>query len=203
VPKITTLFWDIGGVFLTNGWDRNAHEAAASKFGFDLEEFKARHSRVVKDSETGRLSLDEYLTQVLFYQPRPFTREAVRSFIFSCSHPFPETLAFGQRLARSGRYLIAALNNESQELNQYRIDRFGLRDIFTFFFSSCLVGLAKPDPAIYRLALSVTQRRPEECVFTDDRPPNLEPAKDLGMHTIRYENPAQLRQSLTDLGIQV
>ena len=94
---------------------------------------------------------------------------------------------------------MCSINNESKELNQYRIQKFGLREIFTLFLSSCYVGLRKPEEGIYRLALEVTQRMPEECCFVDDRALNLEAAERLGMHTIRMENAEQLRSGLQEL----
>lgn len=112
------------------------------------------------------------------------------------SQPYQETLAIVGRLARSAKYLLATLNNESLELNVYRIRRFSLRNYFTLFCSSCFLGVKKPDDAIYRLALQITQRAAEEALLIDDRPLNLEWARNHGMQTIHYRAPAQLREEL-------
>jgi putative hydrolase of the HAD superfamily len=121
--------------------------------------------------------------------------------MFPLSQPFPDVLALARELASSHKYLMATLNNESTELNQYRIQTFGLRDIFSLFVSSCFVGLRKPEEEIYRLALELTQKLPQECCFIDDRALNLECARKLGMHTIEKKNADQLRQELRKLSV--
>ena len=181
MAAITTLFFDIGGVCLSNGWDHEQRQQVAQKFGFDYEAFDSRHRQVVDAMERGQLTLNEYLGWTLFYEPRPFTIEQVVAEIEQLSTPFTETLALVQRLHDTGTYLLATLNNQSRELNEYRIERFGLRALFSVFFSSCYLGLVKPQPDTYRRALQMTQRRPDECLFVDDRPMNVEVARILGM----------------------
>jgi putative hydrolase of the HAD superfamily len=165
-------------------------------FNFDAEEFEERHELVVSDFDTGRIGTDEYLDRTVFAEPREFTREAFKTFMKDQSLPYPEALAFVAELAQSGRYLLAALNNESRELNRYRIERFHLNDYFSLFFSSCYLGVRKPDEKIYRMVLDVTQRRPEECLFVDDRALNVECAFRVGMRAIRYRNIEGLRAGL-------
>lgn len=198
MSKITALFWDVGGVLLSNAWDHNERGKAAAKFGLDAE-FEHRHESVVADFETGKMTLTEYLDRTVFYQNRPFPREAFQEFMLSQSTPNAEALAFARTLAAAGKYLMSTINNESTELNEYRIRQFRLREIFDLFVSSCYVGLRKPQPEIYRLALSLTQRQPDECCFIDDRPENLEPARKLGMHAIRMEGVDQLQAALAAL----
>ena len=200
MAQVNTLFWDNGGVILTNGWDRAARRAAVEKFHLDWEDFADRHELMLSAFETGKISLDEYLQRTVFYRQRAFTLNDFKQFMFSQSQPFPESLAFLRRLV-GGRFIMAALNNESREINEYRIAQFRLRDYFEAFFSSCYLGLRKPDPKIYLLALEITQRRPEECVMIDDRGLNLECARELGMHAIQFENVPQLQQGLAKLGI--
>lgn len=202
MAEITALFWDVGGVLLTNGWDRAGRRRAADRFALDWEDFQDRHELLSSDFETARLSLDEYLQRTVFYRSRPFSRDEFKDFMFSQSQPQQETLTIVEHLARSNRCLMATLNNESLELNLYRIKQFGLREYFDAFFSSCFLGVRKPECGIYRLASQITQQPPEQCLFIDDRPLNLECARPLGMHTIHYENPEQLRQGLQQHGIE-
>ncbi|HKD41544.1 MAG TPA: HAD family phosphatase [Myxococcaceae bacterium] len=201
--SITALFWDLGGVLLTNGWDVSLRRQAALVFGFDLGDFESRHARWVADLETGRLALDDYLDNTIFYRAREFTKDALKAFVFEHSQANPDAIALIGELARSRKYLLATLNNESLEFNQYRIDRFELRKYFTVFFSSCYLGVLKPDPLIYRRALQMTQRAPEECAFIDDRLGNLEPARELGIHAIQYRDARQVREELTALGVDL
>jgi putative hydrolase of the HAD superfamily len=203
LPQISAIFWDVGGVLLTNAWDREQRQRALEHFKLDEAEFDDRHEMVVSSFERGKITLDEYLQRTIFYRKRPFTPAEFREYMFSLSQPFPEVLELAGRLAKSAKYLTGTINNESKELNEYRIRKFGLREIFTLFLSSCYVGLRKPEEAIYRLGLEVTQKMPEECCFIDDRTLNLEVAQRLGMHTIRMDSAEQLRGELHNLGIQV
>jgi putative hydrolase of the HAD superfamily len=167
----------------------------------DDEEFHNRHEMVVSSFERGKITLDEYLERTVLYRPRTFTREAFRDYVFSLSQPFPDVVQFAQSLSSSGKYFMGTINNESRELNYYRIEEFGLRNIFRLFISSCFVGLRKPESGIYRLALEVTQIPAEECCFIDDRALNLECAAKLGMHTIEMDSMDQLRADLQKLGV--
>jgi putative hydrolase of the HAD superfamily len=198
---IRAIFWDVGGVLLTNAWDRTERAKALAHFGLDEQEFHDRHEMVVSSFERGKITLDEYLDRTVFYRTRSFTREAFRDFLYSLSQPFPDVLQFAQSLADSGKYFMGTINNESRELNYYRIEHFGLRKIFRIFISSCFVGLRKPERDIYRLALETTQIPAQECCFIDDRALNLECAAKLGMHIIEMDGLDQLRGDLAKLGV--
>ncbi len=201
MAQITALFWDNGGVILTNGWDVDSREKAVEKFHLDAGDFESRHELMLNAFECGQASLDEYLRRTVFYRERPFTPEAFKQFMFDQSQPLPDSLAFLGELARPRRYLLAALNNESLEINEYRIHTFHLRDYFQVFFSSCYLGVRKPDAGIYRLAMSITQRDPAECILIDDRALNLERARELRMGAILFQNVAQLRSDLARFGV--
>jgi putative hydrolase of the HAD superfamily len=203
LPQITAIFWDVGGVLLSNAWDREQRRRALERFKLDEAEFDDRHDMVVSSFERGKISLNEYLERTIFYRKRTFTPEEFREYMFSLSQPFPDILELARGLAKSAKYLMCTINNESQELNEYRIRKFGLREIFALFLSSCYVGLRKPEEGIYQLALEVTQKIPQECCFIDDRALNLEAAARLGMHTIRIESADQLRAELLKLGIAI
>ena len=201
MPNITAIFWDVGGVLLSNAWDRAQRQRALQKFGLDETEFNDRHDMLFSSFERGKIGLQEYLERTVFYRPRPFTVQAFQDFMFSLSQPCPETLQLARELARSCQYLMGTINNESTELNRYRIQTFAMREIFSLFVSSCFVGLRKPEAGIYQLALEITQRPAEECCFIDDRPLNLDSASRLGMRVIRMETTRQLRRDLQKLGV--
>jgi putative hydrolase of the HAD superfamily len=201
LPAIRAIFWDVGGVLLTNAWDRSERAKAFEKFHLDPDEFHSRHELVVSSFERGKITLDEYLDRTIFYTPRSFTRDEFREFMFSLSLPYPEVLRFAQSLTASGKYFMGTINNESRELNAYRIETFGLRKIFRLFISSCFVGLRKPEGDIYRLALETTQFPGIECCFIDDRALNLECAAQMGMNTIQMQSIDQLRADLEKIGV--
>jgi putative hydrolase of the HAD superfamily len=201
MPEVRAIFWDVGGVVLSNAWDHTERAAAFQHFGIDEAEFQPRHEMVVSSFERGKISLDEYLDRTMFYSERPFTREEFREYMFSLSKPIPDVLDFVRKLAKRRKYFMGTINNESRELNVYRIEKYGLRKIFSVFISSCFVGLRKPESGIYRLALEVTQVNPEECCFIDDRALNLECAAKLGMRTIQMKTLEQLRGDLERSGV--
>jgi putative hydrolase of the HAD superfamily len=202
LSAIRAIFWDVGGVLLTNAWDHTQRAAAVEHFRLDEEEFHPRHEMVVSSFERGKISLDEYLKRTVFYRNRSFTEDEFRDYMFSLSQPMPRVLALARALTDSGRYFMGTINNESRELNLQRIEKYGLREIFRLFVSSCFVGLRKPESGIYRLAIEITQINPEECCFIDDRALNLECAASLGMKTIQMQNVDQLREELGKLGVE-
>ena len=203
MAEITTLFWDIGGVILTNGWDRGSRMEAATAFHLEIEEFGDRHEPSFPAFDSGLITLNEYLDRTVFYKLRPFTREEFTAFMFAQSSEYPEARSILDELSVKRKYFIGSINNEPLELNQYRIEAFNLRRNFEVFFSSCYVHSRKPEEHIFRVALEVTQRQPGKCVFIDDRPLNLENPRRLGMKTIHYQNAEQLRMELGKHGVEV
>jgi putative hydrolase of the HAD superfamily len=198
---ITTLFFDIGGVLGSNGWDRQQRAAAVRHFGLEPAELEDLHGETIAMLEQGRMGLDEYLRCTVFHRPRSFTPEDFKAYMQEQSVPYQDTIDLARALAGTGRYRLMTINNESAELNQYRLEQFGLRDLFVTFFSSCWVGILKPARRIYEVALAMSQAEPSGSVFIDDREQNLEPARALGMQTIRFTDARQLRQDLAGLGV--
>ncbi len=202
MSAIRAIFWDVGGVLLTNAWDHTQRSAALEHFHLDEEEFHDRHEMVVSSFERGKITLDEYLDRTVFYRPRSFAKNEFRDFMYELSLPLPGVLEFARALSDSGKYFMGTINNESRELNAYRIEKFGMRKIFRVFISSCFVGLRKPERDIYRVALETTQFPSEECCFIDDRELNLECAAHLGMKTIEMKGVEPLRAELGKLGVE-
>jgi putative hydrolase of the HAD superfamily len=198
---VELVLFDIGGVLGSNGWDREQRAAAIERFGLDAEDFQYRHEETVGALESGQISLDEYLDLTVFCGGKPIGREEFKTFMFAQSVPWPDSTDVARELATSGAVRMATLNNESAELNEHRIDAFGLRDIFPTFFTSCWLGVRKPTQAIYERALGMTQAHPARTVFVDDRVQNLAPAAALGVRTIHFQSAAQLRAQLQEQGL--
>ncbi len=203
MPRLSLLLWDVGGVLLTDGWDHASRAEAIAHFRIDPAELERRHARVEVDFETGRLDWDGYLNATVFYEPRPFSREEFRRYMLEQSRAHPEAIGAALDLHKSGAFRMAILNNESRELNEYRIRTFGLTAIFDDFFTSCYTGRRKPDPAAFQLALSVTQHDPGASLFLDDRPENVAAAARLGLCTLRIEDPHRIREELAQVGVTV
>jgi putative hydrolase of the HAD superfamily len=198
---VDLVLFDIGGVLGSNGWDREQRMAAVGRFGLDEDDFQYRHEETVGAFESGQISLDEYLDVAVFCDERRFSREEFTSFMFAQSIPWTDSIAIARELATSGRVRLATLNNESEALNNARIERFGLREIFPTFFTSCWLGVRKPTHEIYTRALGMTQADPTRTLFIDDRVQNLNPASALGMQTIHFQSAAQLRADLVTRGL--
>lgn len=199
---IRALFFDIGGVCLTNAWEYESRRRAARYFSLDFKELDQRHHHVFGSFECGRISLDDYLAQVVFYKKRKFTKKAFVQFMKNESKPILSTLNLLKELKARGNYLLATVNNESFELNEYRIKKFKLNRYFTNFFSSCFLGVRKPEPRIYQLAMRMTQMKPKEILFIDDRQVNAQAALALGMNVIHLEDVEKLSEELKAYGIK-
>jgi len=197
---IELVLFDIGGVLGSNGWDHEQRAAAVDQFHLDAEDFQYRHEETVGAFESGQISLDEYLDLTALCDSPSFSREEFKSFMFAQSKPWPESIAVARALAATG-VRMATLNNESAELNEHRIETFGLCDIFPTFFSSCWLGVRKPTLAIYQRVLGMTQADPTRTLFVDDRMQNLTPAAGLGMRTIQFRGAEQLRGELKKVGV--
>ena len=187
-PKITTLFLDIGGVLLTNGWDRDARKHASEKFGLDLAEMDERHHLTFDTYEAGKLSLDEYLDRVVFYDERSFTKDEFRKFMFDQSLPYPEMIGLVRALKARYGLRVAAVNNEGRELSIHRIKTFDLGSVFDCFVSSAFVHVRKPDADIYRTALDIVQARPPDVLYIDDRAMFVDVARELGINGIHHRS---------------
>jgi putative hydrolase of the HAD superfamily len=198
-PTIKALFWDIGGVLLSNGWDRDQRRAVVTQFGLDPEDFQERHKLIVPELEMGRMTLGDYLDQTVFCHPTSFDREAFVDAMQAQSVPNGPALDLLRQL--TGQLRMYALNNESRELNEHRRRKFELGDMLLAFFSSCYLGLSKPGPAIYRLALDLAGVQPGQAVMIDDRLQNVEAARSVGMQAIQFRDAAQVRAELERLGV--
>ena len=202
MATITTILWDVGGVLLTNGWDRKGRAALQAQFGLDHDVFEERHEMSNDAWEKGLITIEEYLRKTVFHEPRNFTPDDFIAAMKAQSQILGDSaLGILGNLAASESVFLGMLNNESSELNDYRIDKFGLRNYFKVFLSSCYVGLRKPDTDIFKLALDILQQDGDSVAFVDDRQGNVQAALDVGIHGIRYQGAEQLKVEFGKLGI--
>lgn len=203
MASLPTLFFDVGGVLLTNAWDTGARKRAAENFGIDFPEFQTRHEMLKTAFETGRLGLERYVHKTVFHRPRTFSPDDFIAFMYRQSQPIGETLAWVRELSHSGRCRLFTLNNESRELHEYRVRTFQLDTVFRGFLTSCYLGQVKPDEGIYLSALGIASCDRSEAIFIDDRPLNVEPALALGLNAIHFQGLDSLRAALDERGIVV
>ncbi|HSQ78302.1 MAG TPA: HAD family phosphatase [Nitrospirota bacterium] len=201
--KIATLFLDIGGVLLTNGWGRASRKSAAEHFKLDFAEMDERHHLTFDTYESGKLGLDEYLNRVVFHEARPFSREDFKTFMFDQSQPYPEMIELIIKLKARYGIKTAAVNNEGRELSLYRIRKFALDTFIDFFITSCYVRLRKPDADIYHLALDIANASPAGTLYIDDRLLFVEVARGLGLESIHHKAFETTRTALESYGLSV
>jgi putative hydrolase of the HAD superfamily len=199
VPQ--AIFFDIGGVLGTNGWDHVSRKRAAAHFNLKWESLEALHDKYAEALDTGKISLQDYVEKVACAESKAFSAQEFIAFMQNESQPDQDTVKLATDISRSKKYFLATLNNESPELNDYRIDKFGLAPIFNAFFSSGYLGVRKPDAKIYEITLAVSHKTAQSCVFIDDREGNLEVPKALGMTTIKFTSADQARSALSELGV--
>lgn len=196
---IKVLFLDVGGVLLTNGWDRHMRRKAAETFGMDYDEMDERHHLTFDTYEEGKLTLEEYLLRVVFYEKRPFTPEEFKTFMFAQSEPLPGMIEFIRSLKKRFGLRIAAVSNEGRELTVYRIRKFDLASWIDFFIASAFVHFRKPDLDIYRMALDIAQTDPAQVLYIDDRAMFVDVAKGLGIQGLHHQSFESTRKALESM----
>jgi putative hydrolase of the HAD superfamily len=200
---IKAFFLDVGGVLLTNGWDRRMRAEAAERFSLDYTEMNERHHLTFDTYEEGKLSLEEYLDRVIFYETRTFSREEFKDFMFAQSRPLPEMINLVRTLKARYGLKIVVISNEGRELTVHRIQKFNLAELVDFFVSSCFVHLRKPDADIFRMALDMAQVPIDQVVYVDDRAMFVEVAQGLGFRGIVHQNAETTRETLAMFGLSM
>jgi putative hydrolase of the HAD superfamily len=197
--NVKILFFDVGGILLSNGWGHEAREEAAKRFNLDYAEVNALHNFIFNVYEIGSITLDEYLDTVIFNHPRDFVREDFKDFIYSTSYELPGMLAWLKEWKKDCGFRIISLNNEGKELNDYRVRKFKLHDAFDAFVSSCEVKMRKPDPGMWQLAMGIAQASPQQCVYFDDRMMFVTTAQKLGIRSFQHTSFETTKKILEDL----
>jgi FMN phosphatase YigB (HAD superfamily) len=200
--EITTLFLDIGGVLLTDGWDYRARKRAAKKFKLDSAEMEARHHLTFDTYEEGRLTPREYLDRVIFYQKRPFTRDKFRKFMFAQSKPHPKMIELVVQLKTRYGLKVVVVSNEARELNSHRIRKFRLNEFVEVFVSSCYVHVRKPDAEIFRIALDITQVPVGQILYIENTPMFVQVAEGLGIRSILHTDYKLTCAKLASFGLK-
>lgn len=200
---VTTLFLDIGGVMLSNGWGHLSRRSAANVFNLDFDEMDERHHVIQITYEEGKITLNEYLKRVVFYQKRSFTVNQFRDFMFAQSTPNLEMIKYIKQLKDKYNLKIAVVNNEGRELNEHRIKKFKLNTFVDFFISSCFVHFRKPDADIFRIALDIAQVPAQHVVYIEDMQMFVDVASDLGIRSIHHTGYKSTSSELSLLGLKI
>ena len=201
--KFSTLFLDIGGVLLTNGWDHLARKNAALKFNLDLTELELRHHLTFDTYEEGKISLDTYLDRIIYYKKRDFTSDEFKEFMYAQSQPNNEMIKLFIQLKLQLKLKVAVVSNEGRELNEKRINKFKLNEFVDFFISSCFVHLRKPDEDIFKLALDIAQVDKGSIIYVDDQAMFVQVAENLGIKAIHHTDYISTVEKLKSLGLSI
>lgn len=193
---IKALFLDIGGVLMTNGWGTEARKGAAEKFHIDYKEMDERHRLTFDTYETGKMSLEAYLNEIVFYKPRSFTMDEFVEYMYAVTKPYPEMIELMRTFKQKYNLKVAVVSNEGRVITEYRLANFGLKDFVDFFIVSCFVHFRKPDLDIYKVALDIAQMKPEEVIYVDDRPLFVEIGNKMGLNSIQHKTYAETKQQL-------
>ncbi len=199
--QIKTLFTDIGGVLLTNGWDHNSRAKAVEHFGIDPKETQDRHSMTFDTYEVGKITLDEYLERVVFYTKRYFSKEDFKRFMFEQSQPFDDMLNLVKGLKQKYNLKIAVVNNEGRELNEYRIRKFALNSFVDFYINSSFVHFRKPDVDIFKVAIDIAQVNPSETLYLEDRRMFVQVAETVGLRGVHHQNYEDTKKEFEKWGL--
>lgn len=208
MTAIAAVVFDIGGVVQ----DSPLHAIARYERAHGIEA-DAINRVVVAAGEAGawaRLERGE-LTMQTFYAPfeadcraRGLTVDGreLMAKIAEASVPRPRMLEAIRRIRAGGLRVAALTNNWVADTPRYGPDgaetaRSRLDPHFDVFVESAVVGLRKPDPRIYALVCEKLGLEPSRVAFLDDIGRNLKPARELGMATIKVDNP---EQALRELG---
>ncbi len=200
---VTTLFLDVGGVLLNNGWEQQFRRLAADAFNYDFDQMEARHHIIFETHEEGKVTVEQYFKRVLFYKQRDFTLAQVRDFMFAQSAPYPKMIEYIQALKEQHNLKIAVVNNEAKALNEYRIQQFGLDAFVDFYISSCYVHVRKPDAEIFTLALNLSHAKAEQVIFIDNTQMFVEVATEMGIKSILHTDYLSTSNALAAIGLHV
>ena len=201
--KYQLLLSDIGGVLGTNGWDSQLRQKVVEHFGLDAQEVERRHRFYFDSYERGYLTFEEYLKSVVFNQPRGFSLEEIRDYVYAGSVAWPENLALFAAVKKANRLKFALVSNEGQGITEHRVGKFGLREVADYMVVSHFVHMRKPDPKIWKLALDLSQVEADKAIYVDDRQIFVEAARGLGFTSFQHTSVEDSRKMFQELGLKV
>jgi len=203
LPTINAIIFDLGGV-LIQVYQEERFRNLEARWGLLPGQVAdiLWHSRDHGLAEVGAITDAEYWRRIA---PRLglHTPEAVSAFQQDVYGPVVVTQSMADLVRRlHGLYRTGLLSNASDAVTpEFIAERYGLGGLFDVEIVSALVGLAKPDPAIFRLALERLGTAPEATIFVDDYPPNVAAAAALGIQALHFTGYEALIAELEQRGV--
>ena len=198
------ILFDLGGVVVHADSDRLIHHAAQLA-GKPFEEVQQTvyHDELLLPFELGRIRPEAYYDGLKTKLKLRWTYE---QFVRAWNDIFAENedVTWVLRRLRERHKLVALTNTNALHIEHLKATMPSL-ELFHDLIASCDVGLRKPDPLIYQLALerSGLNERPQAVVYIDDRPDLVEAGRSVGLMAIRFKNAQQLEQDLRDIGLNI
>jgi HAD superfamily hydrolase (TIGR01509 family) len=196
---IEAVIFDLGGV-LVRTEDRQPRAALAARLGMSYQELDdlVFLSPTGYEATLGKLStLDHWRSVLASLGLEESKLQEVQAGFWGGDRLDRELIDLLRSLR--GRYRTALLSNAWDDLRQVLTERWGISDAFDELIISAEVGLAKPDPRIYHLTAQRLRVEPQQAVFVDDMPRNVQAAREQGMHAIQFVDSAQTRRDLAAL----
>ena len=192
------------GMVLTGPQDPEAHAALMRITGLPLDRFESlywadRHA-YDEGKLTGLAFWQKFLRQAGLPPDQKRVEELNQWDARMWTTQNPAMLAWQQQLKQRG-LLTAILSNMGDNVLENMERTFDWLPRFDVLVWSYQVRMAKPAPAIYRLVLKKLGTRPEETLFLDDRPVNVEAARALGMLAFDFSTVDRLRADLIASGL--
>lgn len=196
-PAIRALIFDLGGVILRTD-DPAPRTALAQELGISRPELEriVFNNPVSLRAERGQATPEDVWAYIARQLNRPVEEmPSIDRAFFAGDRVDFQLIELIRRLRE--HYRTAMLSNTWQiDLPRFLRDRLQIPDAFDVVISSAKMGISKPDPEIFRLAVQMVGARPEESLFVDDNFENVTAASLAGLHTVRFFNPDQLRSDL-------
>jgi epoxide hydrolase-like predicted phosphatase len=196
---IKAFIFDFGGV-LARTEDYTPRHAWDERLGLPTGsvERAVHHSDIWIQAQLGRITPRAYWNGVaeLLYMRKEDVDELRRDY-FSGDRLNHKLVTLIRDLRDQG-YPVTLLSNESLQLES-RLRDYGIYDLFDHVLISALMGMMKPDPTVYRVALQAVHALPHEAVFIDDSLVNVRGAQPLGIHTILFRPELDLKAEITRL----
>lgn len=194
---IRNVVFDIGMVLINFRYREYMEDLGFSKEVQEIFIKNIIENKLWGDLDLGVRSAEEVIRDMKdSVSEYPAEADAFFEQINDIVESFPYALPWIQELKREG-YRVYLLSNYPKDLFAMHVKgKFTFTDAVDGRIVSGYVKMVKPDPEIYKLLCMTYDLRPEECVFLDDRTDNLESAKALGFHTVRFQNYEQARGEL-------
>jgi epoxide hydrolase-like predicted phosphatase len=197
--NIRAVFWDIGGVIVrTHDWSgRFRWEKQIGLQPHELERI-VFSGAMGKRAALGQANADDVWTWVLNHLGLPESdRHSLQRDFFGGDKVDEELVAFIRSLRPT--YLTGVISNAWPEALHWLENEWRIADAFDQIVISAEVGLAKPDPRVFHLALDGLEVTPKESIFIDDFDKNVKVAREVGIHSILFRDPVQTITELKQL----